>query len=971
MSKKNNYVFLESPIEKDEDDIFGVSPYVEQLYAAFSSGAKFVAIDGKFGSGKSSIVNLFQNRVNKNRNVISKNLYGLFNYILGRGKTYFVNINFLNINQGENSNLNNEMQVTMQKNNGDKAVINSLDVTNNNTSIVDSYHRYFVNQVANDLYKNPYDIEKLFYNNFISYATVKKPRNIIVRFVVDKLLLILISIVAVMLMYLTISDSLKKYYGISCFINKYLPILLFLIFVLALIYGYGFYKPEKQDKSPMLDIDKSRNSLCKILYDIIPKNSTIYFVIDDLDRIDNELQRQIISLLYNEYYPLNKVINGIKLKFIFMIDLNSIGEDKEKEINPDKLFDYIVTVSNNQGYVLHGYVEKQIKDNIVLKEIFNGLKCKDYIVGLIVENYPTIRKIKHLFNRIITKYMYFFKKDVPLNNEQLIMICILSGMMDSTKLSNVINCALNDKDIEKDVDKKIIKIINHSLRNNIIDNTYYIYLYNFMDSADILNEAEQFIYNELHNELGMFEEDWLTVYKVLDSLSGNYSNVYNHIYKYLPNNDKILLLGNINFYNYILLTYGIDDLDMKDIYQIPYIYLAFPNIKNFVLYKFKNENISTLESYYNRHIESSYDSGLRKKFEAEFILFINNMDYSIKYFDLKKYINEINVDKNIFDMLISCKYENEPVFFDMILENKLEWTKFLSFIDANFLDEIKKVKDYSKKNNVFKSLLSKGISMSLKSDILVNMDDKYENCEKIYREFINNSSFELSFDNLLNILEKQGYNHLLDKYINKFIGNSEYTKKIIDFINEHEFHLSTDVLSAIDRIPSKFTFRSFYEKLFIEKEYYKLLIYSRLLSCKKLDLDDSLTSESKYIDSIKSVYLDMSNAFKGFDFTVNFSKCILDLFDFNKISFNPLNFWKIDILIPCLEITDNFHKIVDRLVACNVLNDYINYYKNEFKSYDLKFLNYLYNYANEKGLEPSLKANITKVINLTNDRKDV
>lgn len=101
---KNN-TFLEKPIVNKSEDLFNISSYVEDLENAIADGAKFIAIDGEYGSGKSSLVNILKN------NEIKKDK-----------KTTFVNINFLNINE-ENKSGNNET--------------------------INNYHRYFVNQVAN------------------------------------------------------------------------------------------------------------------------------------------------------------------------------------------------------------------------------------------------------------------------------------------------------------------------------------------------------------------------------------------------------------------------------------------------------------------------------------------------------------------------------------------------------------------------------------------------------------------------------------------------------------------------------------------------------------------------------------------------------------------------------------------------------------------------------------------------------
>lgn len=57
---KNN-TFLEKPIVNKSEDLFNISSYVEDLENAIADGAKFIAIDGEYGSGKSSLVNILKN----------------------------------------------------------------------------------------------------------------------------------------------------------------------------------------------------------------------------------------------------------------------------------------------------------------------------------------------------------------------------------------------------------------------------------------------------------------------------------------------------------------------------------------------------------------------------------------------------------------------------------------------------------------------------------------------------------------------------------------------------------------------------------------------------------------------------------------------------------------------------------------------------------------------------------------------
>ena len=59
-----------------------------------------------------------------------------------------------------------------------------------------------------------------------------------------------------------------------------------------------------------------------------------------------------------------------------MIDLNKIDIDIGKDINSDKLFDYILNIANNQPIILRDYIEKQINQNEILSYIFGKVKNK-------------------------------------------------------------------------------------------------------------------------------------------------------------------------------------------------------------------------------------------------------------------------------------------------------------------------------------------------------------------------------------------------------------------------------------------------------------------------------------------------------------------------------------------------------------------------------------------------------------------
>ena len=631
-AEKNNEncrVFLETPITDKADDNFGAVTYSEQIYLAIKKGAKFMAIDGEYGTGKSSVINLLEAKVCNNKKSKKNNI--------------FLNINFLNINDN-NPKINDKISITAKKDQKEKLIINN-DVEKNE-NVIDRYHRYFVNQVGSCLCKNPYDVERTFYNNQFSYTTTSLKKNNVFKTIIDKILVILIGFVSLYLLYSGFFKSITMLNDLYKIASDIMPYILFIILILLILYGYGFYKPEKVEKSPMLDIDKCKSNLCKVLYNNVPKNGTVYFIIDDLDRIDEQLQLPIISLLYNEYYYLDKVLSNIKIKFIFMIDLSKFNNDKEENIKPDKLFDYILNISNNQPIIMLDYIEKQINQNEILNYVFSKVENRDFIIGIINNHYGSIRKIKHLFNKIITKYIYLKDKNFEdINYSQLIIICVLMGFDCVKSLNKRLNGFINEN--QQPVDFPIDLIIKEACIKNMLDNNYYIYLTSFLDINSILNVSEQTIYRISNNPLSGID-DWEEVYKILEREEINFSKIYNQIYRYLPNNGKILLLGDKKFYNYVKQNYKLN-VDTKDFYKNNNISIKFQNYMKYPCFLDDKTIFKSLDNLYFEYINKNDGDNLQElnKFWNEVKILISNLKNNIKNYDLTKYLDNISMQREI------------------------------------------------------------------------------------------------------------------------------------------------------------------------------------------------------------------------------------------------------------------------------------------------------------------------------------
>ena len=57
----NNTIYLNRPIQNEDEDWIGISTYVDKLDAAVDADARIVAVTSDFGTGKSSLISLYKN----------------------------------------------------------------------------------------------------------------------------------------------------------------------------------------------------------------------------------------------------------------------------------------------------------------------------------------------------------------------------------------------------------------------------------------------------------------------------------------------------------------------------------------------------------------------------------------------------------------------------------------------------------------------------------------------------------------------------------------------------------------------------------------------------------------------------------------------------------------------------------------------------------------------------------------------
>lgn len=914
----NKNIFLEKPIETESQDLFEIISYVELLQESINGGAKFIAIDGEHGSGKSSVINILENKENNKRK-----------------KSTFININFLNINEKE----------------------------------AKDYHRYFVNQVASDLCDNPFEIEKIFYHTHISYSVSNPSQNKIWMLIIDKILLVLTSFMAIYLAYTTLFKNVEMFQFIFSYSNIYVPIILLIMFSLVIIYGYGIYKPNKTEQSPMLETDKCRINFCKIVSTKVKRNmifkrkekTRLYLIIDDLDRIGNEeLQVSIISLLYNEYYPLK--INGIDLVFIFMLDTHKIINALDKnELSSDKLFDYILPISNNQKHIIRHLTNKLINENIILNDIFNNKKIsnKEYLINLICKNYITIRKIKHFFNKLIAKYKYLKAKKIEnINYAEMIIVCLLLDKVSTSTLDLAISNIINNESLSDDA-KCIENILNETQEKKIFDGNYYIYLYNFIDINDMLNHAETELYliaEKGYNNTTIDEDNKIIDY--LENEKVRYEKVYHEIFLFLDNDTKLIFIGSKKFCDYINKTGKIfDDIDITNAYKNNYGYYLCEHLK---LTKNQKEAMILELNDLQETYKMSKSSQNFSKLKDGFVNFLRKMDSNIVNFSLNDYFSSIPIDDEIYELIFKhIKYKKVYIGFKLLDANVIDCDYIKDYINTSFIDRINQLEEFTKTSLKNKILNNNHTSFDVLLKIISEKNTKYDNIDSIF-ERINTMSMFIPFEKLVLILDNYGYTSKLDKHIIQCLKID--TSKMVNIINRNKYNLSEELIRNLDSMTILNQYNEYYEEMFFNNGFYMLYILSRILNTKKIDYNPKYKDNEEYMNSILDNYKNIKNWASNYHFTKNYAKYIINNIDFTSMDFSIDNYWKIINLIPHLNL-EEIEIILTALNNKNELEDFFDYCSSQGEKINIDFVKYLRGYAEEHNMSRRIKTKLTKGIN--------
>ncbi len=947
-------LLLEKPIVSPDDDFFGIMPYTDLLIDAIEQGATFIAIDGVHGSGKSSLVNMLTNR------------YG--------SRDNSVGITFLDIKNEVGGELQSEKDLES------------------------AYNRIFVSQVADRLCHDPYKTERLFYREVTSYSVLHPIRNRFWSLVVDFLL----SLATASFLFATILGS-SLFKGvpllaeISNFLGQFVPILASILLALVLVKGFGIYKPKHQEQSPMLNIDRCRLIYRKIIYSYAGgrrafsqtlsrktrnRKEKLFIIIDELDRVSPETQASIIKLLYNEYRPLQ--FEHVTPVFIFMIDTKRLdeglnranhrddikrGEDegdkdnqnlvpKGLEVSSNKLFDYILPVSNNQQFILRHALNKLIERSATLTDIFGkDNDYAEYFKGLLCREYRSLRELKHILNKIITKYEYLRRNEVNPRCELLIATVVLCDKLGDKEASDAISSTLSRQNRSGDSpdDEEKCSLIKEFYHLDFIKPDYYIYIYNFVDKDDLLTVGENRIYEILYRpKQEITTADISEAIELVNQENENrFQKIYDEIFSGLSEDLKVIFLGSEPFFDFLYKNNApsVEKL-LKNLYKNPFFMQICVNLKVFNIGDRANMILEFIKSAFFFSVDGTEEQLSACKRELN-VLLQNTGDYALE-FSLQEFFSKVIIDDEIFELLRSTKVNGATLLFILLERGDIECKQVIDRIDAKIIDEILAPSNAPIAQHLLAKLIQEErLQPQATVRLISTSPDRYGNfegiCKKIDGEVI------LTLDILQKILKKYGYNPMLDEHI---IHNlNESPRETTNLLKDNRFEISQRITDCLAALPGHFPFNSYYEKIFIKAQHFELYIWSKVLRTERFELEKRFQDNPSYTEAMMLVYGGLKD--ERFSITDDTKKFLFQNFDWAEIAQGD-NYRKIFAVIP--KEPADVSNLFGLLTNIGRQETFCSSAASQHAA-PLWFLKHLRAYADEQQVSSTCKANLSKRIN--------
>lgn len=524
LNKRQEIIFLNTPISDNVQDIIGVETYVKKLNYAIDSGAQMLAITAPFGSGKTSVIELLERERNRKepKEVIQKDVEDKkvsFSGWIERKKKKRQN---KKLDKAWKKQRNNEKLI--------KISMWSQLYGKNNEDKINDMHRSFIFQFASqiDHKRGTYIRRRLNPNYGLMKLHVNKMRYWLF-FMIAAIAWIFCWLLSVfgkeIVDIIPVLDGLESDLKMIFFIVG-IVLLLFVLSKAEIIFSSFKSSGGKRNIESTEIIDLYREEILKYTWRKNKIHSGRYIVvIEDLDRTsDAEAVIRFLKELRKYYIPQReeeKTAYQNQVIFIVNVKPESLLMQESGEVTESlyaKLFDYVLNLQtiniDNYDSILEGLLQekKELIDRLELKKK-DKLSNISGMRWIIRERRLGIREIKERLNIAFSLYESLVDKfpEKPIAFEKCAVVAYLTTAFENEfcktedrafqELVNLsIQGKLNDEvcaSYLKETSPEYISVVRELVEARLIDTNYRTYFYNFPKGSYLYSLEEMQINNAI------------------------------------------------------------------------------------------------------------------------------------------------------------------------------------------------------------------------------------------------------------------------------------------------------------------------------------------------------------------------------------------------------------------------------------------------------------------------------------------
>ena len=474
-------VLLNMPIESVENDWIGIESYVDRLNNAIESGAQVVGITSNFGTGKSSLLSLYETKYISSKWICKKKLY---------------NINLWDCIDAEGTELHKTfLYRVISKINSRKGSYISKRLSNN----------YGLLSLQSRSLLQTFIAVCMFILGLISIGTHKYSEKL-----VD---------------FLSVEES-----TITNVMRLSLVGTIFLAVILFINADIVFSSVKSEGKA-----NTDENIIVDFFYKEVLRSGWFnhyIFVIEDLDRSNNmETVLNFLKQLRRYYFPYERkhkiqFLNKCKNKVTFVVCIKPeplLIENIESDSLFPKIFDYIINLNqiniDNYDAILNGFLSEIADTLIDLKLIENkeqsNINSIREMSWLVRGKEIGIRDLKNRLNMSLLLYenliSKFPEKGISFEKCAITVYLMTEYSGDFYKLADDTFESLLEKYVSNELDEDTQKWgtdydklgnrfkgeILDLIKSKKIDSTYRTYFYNYPKKSKLYNAEQMTIYNSI------------------------------------------------------------------------------------------------------------------------------------------------------------------------------------------------------------------------------------------------------------------------------------------------------------------------------------------------------------------------------------------------------------------------------------------------------------------------------------------